>query len=340
MFSCVEIDGEYYLVADMRLRCCDAEWFGYALWALGMIAVYTVGLPAGITYVLWRNRRRLEEPDTKRRLAFLYVEYGSATPYGEPAELLRKLLLTSLALFFSPNDPLQLLYAILVSFAAAVGHAALKPFAHSRRAYWLQHLSLWATFCLFVMGLLYKVEGLDTDTPAFQALTYALVVVCGGFILIGFALIAVEVTRQIAAIAHRKEVISTLWRARGLTAPDSAPVPTPNPAHDGAGGDVGPGALQRASWHSNPMHRGGAASTATAATAPPAAAPRQRPSLGANGRGRGHRPSQTRPGRASAARAQSPLSRPARVGSAAGVELRPLRLDGPGSPTRSPAERQ
>ena len=30
MFSCRNIDGQYWLVADMRLRCYDAEWTRYA----------------------------------------------------------------------------------------------------------------------------------------------------------------------------------------------------------------------------------------------------------------------------------------------------------------------
>ena len=65
-------------------------------------------------------------------------EYGHHAFFGAPLELVRKLLLTSLSLFFDSGNPVQVLYATVVSFGAAVVHAAFKPFAHNRRAYWLQ----------------------------------------------------------------------------------------------------------------------------------------------------------------------------------------------------------
>lgn len=72
LFDCVTVEGDSWLVADMRYRCYDAAWGGFAVWAVVMITVYTAGLPIGIICVLRRHRGRLREPAVRERLGFLY----------------------------------------------------------------------------------------------------------------------------------------------------------------------------------------------------------------------------------------------------------------------------
>ncbi len=47
VFKCREVDGQFWLVADMRLQCYTSEWAGYAAYSIFICAVYVVGLPVG-----------------------------------------------------------------------------------------------------------------------------------------------------------------------------------------------------------------------------------------------------------------------------------------------------
>lgn len=178
------------------------------------------------------------------------VEQGQHAYFGEALELIRKLLLSSLPLFFEPGSAMQVLYALVVSFAAAVLHAGLKPFKQQARAYWLQHLSLAATFSLFAMGLVYQTQGLDTESTAFVALTWSLLAVQAAFVATAVLLITHAVGSSVVD-ALRKKGLSRELADSGVLSEE--------PAANGGPGTLG--------WRSNPMHKPDALSR------PPGASP-------------------------------------------------------------------
>lgn len=112
-----------------------------------------------------------------------------------------QLLLTTMAIFFEPNDPLQVAFAVAVSFAAAVHHASFRPFrtADSHAAYYLQHGSLCTTFFVFVMAIVYKINGsgdsaaggsdVDDGSGQFRALTFLLLFAVVGFLVVAGVLV-------------------------------------------------------------------------------------------------------------------------------------------------------
>lgn len=159
--------------------------------------------------------------------------YGEHAYMWAVAELLRKLLLTSLImLFFESGSALQITFAMLVSAFAHVAHALWKPYV-SRRAYLLQHASLAVTTVTYVrpctrrvwqhyspsllptaptpryaFGLLFKVRGFSSETDdgagasttagdaasgVFRGLGVMLVVSCSLFLACGALLVAMSV---------------------------------------------------------------------------------------------------------------------------------------------------
>jgi hypothetical protein len=110
LFNCVKVEGHYWLDADMALQCFTLQYWGYALYALTMVVVFVVGLPLGIFLVLWRRRAHLHGPgseETMHRFGFLYEAYGPTALYWEVEELIRKLLLTAVAVLLDAGSPLQ-----------------------------------------------------------------------------------------------------------------------------------------------------------------------------------------------------------------------------------------
>ena len=105
-----QVGTTYYLFDDMRLQCYTTEWTAYAIYAIVMIAVYVVGLPALILFLVFKNRATLFGPKssrTMRQYGFLYDSYGESAWFWEVEELLRKLFLTAMPVLFDTNNPIQ-----------------------------------------------------------------------------------------------------------------------------------------------------------------------------------------------------------------------------------------
>jgi hypothetical protein len=200
LFKCRNIEGEWWLAADMRLRCYDGRWAGFAIYGLIMAAVYVVGLPATVLWILWRRRHKLFGADTdpfaattRRTFGFLYEDYGSSAWWWEVEELLRKLLLSAVVVLIDEGSPLQVTLAVLVSGWAHVLHAVYKPWGAGSVLYSLQHGSLFVTSFVFLMGLLFKVDGVSSSSRTYGALSGLMVALCVAFVAAWVAAIASRV---------------------------------------------------------------------------------------------------------------------------------------------------
>jgi hypothetical protein len=200
LFKCRNIEGAWWLAADMRLRCYDGRWAGFALYGLIMAVLYVVGLPAAVLCILWRRRNKLfgspTDPavvTTRETFGFLYADYGPSAWWWEVEELLRKLLLSSVVVLIDEGSPLQVTLAVLVSGWAHVLHAMYKPWGVGSKLYGLQHGALFVTSFVFLMGLLFKVEGVSSSSGTYGALSGVMVALCALFIAAWVAVIGVRV---------------------------------------------------------------------------------------------------------------------------------------------------
>ena len=103
---------------------------------------------------------------------------------SEVEELVRKLWLSALVVLLNDGSPIQVATAVLVSGWAHVLHATFKPWKDTDRGatYRLQHFSLFVTSTVFLVGLLFKVQGVGHDNTVFSVLAWFMVALCGLFI--------------------------------------------------------------------------------------------------------------------------------------------------------------
>jgi hypothetical protein len=229
LFKCREIEGVWWLAADMRLRCYDGRWAGFAIYGLIMAVLYVVGLPAAVLWILWRRRHKLFGSPTDPFVAstcatfgFLYVDYGSSAWWWEVEELLRKLLLSAVVVLIDEGSPLQVTLAVLVSGWAHVLHAMYKPWGAGSVLYSLQHGALFVTSFVFLMGLLFKVDGVSSSSGTYTGLSRIMVTLCASFMA---AWVAVIVARVLSLWRASRSSSSTIgvgglervWRANGLS---------------------------------------------------------------------------------------------------------------------------
>jgi hypothetical protein len=155
-----------------------------------MGVLYVAGLPLSIAIILIKRRHTLfgdGSDETRRVYGFLYDAYGPVAWWWEVEELLRKLFLTALVVLMDPGTPLQVTLAVLVSCWAHVLHAMYKPWRLSsktleNRTYMVQHASLLVTTFVFLMGLLFKVEGVSSRSPTYESLSVVMLLLCIGFV--------------------------------------------------------------------------------------------------------------------------------------------------------------
>ncbi|CAG9324295.1 unnamed protein product [Blepharisma stoltei] len=103
IFSCKEINsGEYWLYADLGIRCWDYNHLFYVLlFALPTINIWVIAVPALCLIKLVKNRNKLEDISVKLRFGFLFNGYNSKYYYWEFLILYWKVILIILSVFFS-----------------------------------------------------------------------------------------------------------------------------------------------------------------------------------------------------------------------------------------------
>ena len=220
LYNCRLVEGHYWLVADMRLQCFTGQWLAYAVYGAIMCVLYVGGLPFGILYVLWKRRDTLFGPrsaETMRTYGFLYDSYGPTAWFWETEELVRKLLLTAVAVLMDAGSPLQITMAVMISGWSHVMHAIYKPWGTASRTYLVQHLSLFTTTFLFTMGLLFKVNSVSQGVGSYRFLTVTMLMLCLLFVLAW----VVEMTRGVARTLALRRRSSRLKRAGDDDASDA-----------------------------------------------------------------------------------------------------------------------
>lgn len=172
----------------------------------------------------------------------------------EVVELVRKLALTSLVLFFSAGSPFQICFALMLSAYAHVAHALYRPFA-DKSAYYLQHGSLAVTTLVYTAGLLFKVDGFGRGSASsngvdedvvLNAIGALLVVACVGFLVMAAI---------VAALHVRQRLRSSTWNSRmrklGSDAPWSLRIrESMSPSRPTSSSEL---ELAEGSFHKNPM---------------------------------------------------------------------------------------
>ena len=93
---------------------------------------------------------------------------------------------------------LQITLAVVFSGWAHVLHAVFKPWGRDSLTYKVQHLSLFTTTFVFIMGLLFKVKGVNTDAASFKALSAIMLLLCLSFGIVWLVAMTIGVRATLA----------------------------------------------------------------------------------------------------------------------------------------------
>eukprot|EP00611_Tribonema_gayanum_P004109 TRINITY_DN1330_c0_g1_i18.p1 TRINITY_DN1330_c0_g1~~TRINITY_DN1330_c0_g1_i18.p1 ORF type:complete len:916 (+),score=198.97 TRINITY_DN1330_c0_g1_i18:1218-3965(+) len=175
-FSCENFgSSESYLRADYSISCNTPAHQAYKIYAACMILVYPIGIPALYAVVLWHERRFVRQalaggdaapgvtavlrPLSSAQMAeklassFLSEPYRDRVFFWEVVECGRRLMLTGLMVFITPNSPSQTAVACLLAFVTTFAYVSVHP--HLRRLdRGLYILGTYTIFAAFLSTLL------------------------------------------------------------------------------------------------------------------------------------------------------------------------------------------
>jgi len=130
IFNCRNIEGTYYMYLDLTQECFTSEWSMYAMIAGAAFLVYTVGIPIFCYVLIQRNIHKIHLPYFKERFGFLYQDFRTDVPFGENAEMVRKITSTSMILFMLPDSVMQVGIALVICFLFWIEHTKTQPYRY------------------------------------------------------------------------------------------------------------------------------------------------------------------------------------------------------------------
>ena len=123
-FSCEHLEDEkLYLRADYRIECDSTKHEKLQVYAVIMIIIYTLGIPAFYSTILFKNRDILKTDETSRNnysrvlpRSSLWKPYKPTLFYFEVPECARRVLLVGVVVFFNPNTASQIAVTLVLAF--------------------------------------------------------------------------------------------------------------------------------------------------------------------------------------------------------------------------------
>lgn len=153
VFKCREIEGDWWLEADVTLACYDDEWLPRAVLGAIGIVIYAIGIPVMFFVMLQQNKDDIENPDVVAKLGFLFTGYSASFFLGELVEMTRKMVMSGLVMFIAPESVMQIVVAIFFCGAFLMIQVVCNPFedeAENKVNEW----TLWGSMMTILFGML------------------------------------------------------------------------------------------------------------------------------------------------------------------------------------------
>ena len=186
LFNCIDVlPGELWLRRDMAIRCWDHKHTLYAFGlALPSIALWVLGTPLLVLFLLYRTRLSLHSPSVRLRFGFMYMGYSPPHYYWEFVTLARKIAVLSVLSFTSSSSvQVQALTVLIVLLLALLLQLRFQPFL-SAELNQLEFKSILTSAVTLICGLYYLASGLNVWL---QLLLLVLIIAANAYFVISWA---------------------------------------------------------------------------------------------------------------------------------------------------------
>jgi hypothetical protein len=146
-FKCRKMAGdERYLEVDYAANCDDPLHYSFQAFAIIMVFIYPFGIP-GMALALMKQKVEGKESyyEVQKTFGFLYADYHDNCWYWGVLNLVRKLSLSGMLIFFKRGSVTQLMLAMIIACVFLVGFTRKFPFEDTMN----NSLEFFAELCTF-----------------------------------------------------------------------------------------------------------------------------------------------------------------------------------------------
>ena len=118
-----------YLEADIRYSCQDNLYLLFALFGFIGVCTYPIGVPAFFFFLMFRERDQIHDAINKMKFGFLFGDYAPQFFMWEIFDLVRKLILSGVMIFFNRGSVTQIVVAMILSMTFLQAQVRLHPYA-------------------------------------------------------------------------------------------------------------------------------------------------------------------------------------------------------------------
>ena len=204
MFACEHLDdGKRYLLADYKIDCDSAKHQFLQIYAGFMVLLYPVGIPFFYAWLLFCNRRLLQDENYRvetlavRSMSDLWKPYKPHRFYYEVVECGRRILLTGIIVFVYPTSASQIAVTLALSVAFVFVSEGLAPYGSPWDA-WISRMGHVVVFASIYLALLMKVN-VSGETYSSQTTYEVVLLVVHGCMVLAVAMEAVFMTVSLRA---------------------------------------------------------------------------------------------------------------------------------------------
>jgi hypothetical protein len=129
-FNCVSQSKKLVLLRDPSITCFGETWGSHLFFIIMFLLLYLVAVPVAISTTLFRNRKRLSNPDCISTWGFLFLPYRPAFFWWELVVILKRtgFMLISEFLGFLPAY-LKVGISVIWIFAGTTFEISVQPYA-------------------------------------------------------------------------------------------------------------------------------------------------------------------------------------------------------------------
>ena len=214
-FSCDPLDdGHSYLRADYSIECYNKEHRAYQIYAMIMIFVYPVGIPALFAGLLFRNKPVLEDKTRSKEdlvtksTTSLWKPYKPSRFYYEVIECFRRILLTGVVVFIFPGSAAQIAVTYMIATVFAMMAEILSPYKSKWDAY-VSRAGHALVVTSMYLALLLKVDVSHEQSSSEEIFEIILVAAHACVVVV----IVVEVVTVACALTETRERLDPIKRA-------------------------------------------------------------------------------------------------------------------------------
>lgn len=173
-------ESESYLRADYRIPYDSSRHRAFQIYAGFMIVLYTAGIPAFYSYLLFGQRDVLNDPTSREHdlrvhpTSDLWIQYKPHRFYYELVECMRRIMLACVVTFIYPNTVAQIAVTLMMAFVFFGVAEALDPYA-SRWDRWISRTGHIIVYVSMYLALLLKAD-VSNERTASQKVFEAILV--------------------------------------------------------------------------------------------------------------------------------------------------------------------